>query len=212
MNVFVFNIRTRFTFRATEMGDQEPPDECAICTETMMVDSDTVILGCQHKFHRECMLRSLESKRTCPLCRNAVSSMQVATDPPQTIDFPRPDIRVRQLPVEFQGVALEDIQQRVFSNIDRIQGNIPTVEQLQQFLRTSDVSVLQGTILDFEQHDASQLISAIFDFTPQDEPLIQRRRRADTLRNPSRRMLSLRTRPRLPDVLRSGLSSDESGT
>ncbi len=46
---------------------RQPPEECSICMDIMhgiVAETD-----CQHRFHRECLGRWLESHNTCPICR-----------------------------------------------------------------------------------------------------------------------------------------------
>jgi hypothetical protein len=54
-----------------------PGEECAICLEKIMSKKEAYLTGCGHSFHRECLLKTFESKwkqklyctLKCPLCR-----------------------------------------------------------------------------------------------------------------------------------------------
>ncbi|OQS06583.1 hypothetical protein THRCLA_20344 [Thraustotheca clavata] len=54
--------------------DQRKPteDECAICMSNYdPADNDTILeLTCGHSFHESCLVKWLDNKQTCPLCRN----------------------------------------------------------------------------------------------------------------------------------------------
>eukprot|EP00466_Bigelowiella_natans_P005845 jgi/Bigna1/140758/aug1.58_g15466 len=58
--------------------------ECAICLEILdpdedRVDNDIVMLACNHRFHRRCLGQWLESRATCPMCRE-IQHSQVRRD------------------------------------------------------------------------------------------------------------------------------------
>lgn len=44
--------------------------ECIICYDDLGDESSTVVFGCGHQFHEVCILEWLETKPTCPLCRD----------------------------------------------------------------------------------------------------------------------------------------------
>lgn len=45
--------------------------ECPICMDSVE-NTNNCILTCGHRFHMECMLKALERKNSCPLCRSEV--------------------------------------------------------------------------------------------------------------------------------------------
>lgn len=49
-----------------------PESECSICYSKYTNKKTSARLGCNHVFHKECILRWLETGTTCPLCRNHV--------------------------------------------------------------------------------------------------------------------------------------------
>ncbi|KAK7378026.1 hypothetical protein VNO80_03462 [Phaseolus coccineus] len=60
---------------------QEGEDfECPICLSSPM---DIVITRCAHIFCRDCILRSLETRSRCPLCRRQLSESDLFSPPPQ---------------------------------------------------------------------------------------------------------------------------------
>jgi hypothetical protein len=51
----------------------EKTNECAICHDPMTKDEAITRLGCTHRFHAECIQRSLRSGHaSCPLCRTII--------------------------------------------------------------------------------------------------------------------------------------------
>jgi hypothetical protein len=51
----------------------EKTNECAICHDPMTKDEAITRLGCGHRFHTECIQRSLRSGHaSCPLCRTII--------------------------------------------------------------------------------------------------------------------------------------------
>jgi hypothetical protein len=51
----------------------EKTNECAICHDPMTKDEAITRLGCTHRFHAECIQRSLRSGHaSCPLCRTVI--------------------------------------------------------------------------------------------------------------------------------------------
>ena len=57
-------------------------EECPICL-TPLGDKESVRTNCGHKFHKECIQRSLQIKRECPLCRQLIDGTTVI---PKTIN------------------------------------------------------------------------------------------------------------------------------
>jgi hypothetical protein len=47
-------------------------EDCSICLEAFSMYR-VVELKCNHKFHKHCILKSLETKQECPLCRQEIN-------------------------------------------------------------------------------------------------------------------------------------------
>ena len=43
-------------------------DECNICLDTYRKGQTIIILNCGHKYHRNCLKKWFQKKRTCPIC------------------------------------------------------------------------------------------------------------------------------------------------
>ena len=57
----------------------EKTNECAICHDPMIKDEAITRLGCTHRFHTECLQRSLRSGHaSCPLCRTVIPNNEYA--------------------------------------------------------------------------------------------------------------------------------------
>jgi len=57
----------------------EITNECAICHDSMINNGATTKLGCTHKFHTECLQRSLRSGHaSCPECRTVIPNNEYA--------------------------------------------------------------------------------------------------------------------------------------
>ena len=57
----------------------ERTNECAICHDSMINNGATTKLGCTHKFHTECLQRSLRSGHaSCPVCRTVIPNNEYA--------------------------------------------------------------------------------------------------------------------------------------
>lgn len=74
-----------YTTHVDDLGAGEEEDECPICMENYQCGAtgDDEILKtkkCKHKFHRECLRRSLMSAARnrwgCPYCRQSVDDLQ----------------------------------------------------------------------------------------------------------------------------------------
>jgi hypothetical protein len=44
-------------------------NECPICMETIDTKSDVIITKCNHQFCATCLLREMNNRNTCPVCR-----------------------------------------------------------------------------------------------------------------------------------------------
>ena len=50
---------------------------CAICLEDLVIPSHNMCMTeCSHIFHLNCLIRSLEHNKTCPLCRADIPNEQ----------------------------------------------------------------------------------------------------------------------------------------
>jgi len=47
-------------------------EECSICLEQFTTNK-VVELRCSHKFHKHCIIKSMETRQDCPLCRQDIS-------------------------------------------------------------------------------------------------------------------------------------------
>lgn len=45
-------------------------DNCSICLDEFTNDKKTTTLNCNHKFHYICVTEWINTKHTCPICRN----------------------------------------------------------------------------------------------------------------------------------------------
>jgi hypothetical protein len=66
----------------------EKTNECAICQDPMTKDEAITRLGCTHRFHAECLQRSLRSGHaSCPLCRTVIPNNAHAHLANQTMTY-----------------------------------------------------------------------------------------------------------------------------
>ena len=47
-------------------------EECSICLEKFSFEKVVVTMPCSHSYHKDCIVRWLETSHTCPLCRYAM--------------------------------------------------------------------------------------------------------------------------------------------
>ncbi|KAF0916580.1 hypothetical protein E2562_007655 [Oryza meyeriana var. granulata] len=62
--------------------EEDEDEECVICLQAAAQEEDggggesryrwSVLPGCAHAFHKECVLKWLRNRNTCPLCRSVV--------------------------------------------------------------------------------------------------------------------------------------------
>ena len=60
--------------------DEIAAEPCPICFEKIEDDLNITITTCGHKFHSSCIFTALERSDNCPLCRNQLVEMNVASD------------------------------------------------------------------------------------------------------------------------------------
>ena len=46
---------------------------CSICMEEFKIGENVKILGCEHYFHKDCVVKWLKTDNTCPNCRTIVT-------------------------------------------------------------------------------------------------------------------------------------------
>ena len=52
------------------MASSSQTEDCSICLSPL---NEYIVLNCSHKFHRNCILQSINFKSNCPLCRSNIS-------------------------------------------------------------------------------------------------------------------------------------------
>lgn len=62
--------------RMITVNNSELIDDCPICLEVLSI-KETVILECNHYFHKECIEQSLKYNNKCPICRNTLEVSNV---------------------------------------------------------------------------------------------------------------------------------------
>ncbi|XP_042483481.1 E3 ubiquitin-protein ligase SDIR1-like [Macadamia integrifolia] len=55
-----------------KFDDTQEPETCMVCMDEYVTGVDIVPLPCSHFFHSECIVKWLEYKNLCPLCRFAM--------------------------------------------------------------------------------------------------------------------------------------------
>lgn len=66
--------------------DEIAAEPCPICFEKIEDDLNITITTCGHKFHSSCIFTALERSDNCPLCRNQLVEMNVASDDDESDD------------------------------------------------------------------------------------------------------------------------------
>ena len=56
-------------------------ENCPVCMEKLNGDKNISITKCNHKFCSECLIKSARIKNDCPLCRQKLTSDEVAPQP-----------------------------------------------------------------------------------------------------------------------------------
>ena len=68
--------------------------DCPICYESINQTTGCCILSCSHSFHIKCLTKWTSDASTCPMCRHALSDIELnRPDPPQKVDILRLDSR-----------------------------------------------------------------------------------------------------------------------
>lgn len=82
-NVRRITLRTRVIPEETESDESDSPkssnsssskesDMCVICIEPLQSKQTTIILDCNHIYHKNCILDWFNKELTCPMCRKPV--------------------------------------------------------------------------------------------------------------------------------------------
>ncbi|KAM7280354.1 hypothetical protein ACFE04_007488 [Oxalis oulophora] len=54
---------------ATTVKEESISEECSICLESFLLGSEAISLPCSHLFHKNCIMKWVHRKNSCPLCR-----------------------------------------------------------------------------------------------------------------------------------------------
>lgn len=69
------------TRQQTRTCTDQCTDSCAICLELMNIPEQIGKMeACDHKFHKDCLIRSLQRNTSCPLCRRTQSPGSETSD------------------------------------------------------------------------------------------------------------------------------------
>lgn len=60
------------TVKVKDSGPLRGSDSCGICISDFQPGQECIILGCQHSFHKSCILPWFKQTRTCPSCRFSI--------------------------------------------------------------------------------------------------------------------------------------------
>ena len=64
--------------------------DCPICYETINQTTGCCVLSCSHSFHIKCLTKWTSDASTCPMCRHALSDIELnRPDPPQKVEITR---------------------------------------------------------------------------------------------------------------------------
>jgi hypothetical protein len=66
--------------------------DCPICYESINQTTGCCVLSCSHSFHIKCLTKWTTDASTCPMCRHALSDIELnRPDPPQKVEITRSD-------------------------------------------------------------------------------------------------------------------------
>ncbi|CAL9023360.1 unnamed protein product [Prunus brigantina] len=60
---------TRFSIASLESKESQNNGECSICLDEFSEGEQVTQTPCKHKFHEDCILKWLNGKHFCPMCR-----------------------------------------------------------------------------------------------------------------------------------------------
>jgi len=63
-----------YKFRACEL------DACCICQDSIVSGQPVVITECMHVFHKDCCMRWLQQRKSCPVCQGSLSSCSIVEE------------------------------------------------------------------------------------------------------------------------------------
>ena len=64
--------------------------DCPICYESINQTTGCCVLSCSHSFHIKCLTKWTTDASTCPMCRHALSDIELnRPDPPQKVEVTR---------------------------------------------------------------------------------------------------------------------------
>ncbi|EME32763.1 zinc finger (C3HC4-type RING finger) family protein [Galdieria sulphuraria] len=100
-------------------GDMVPDEVCAICLDSVQVDSLIRVVKCGHAFHSSCIVHWLTNANRCPLCNTAAVSEEDkkyielkrsahGTTSPSVWPFPKPNL------------SESDIDECLFRSLERV--------------------------------------------------------------------------------------------
>jgi hypothetical protein len=58
-----------------EIDDETLSRQCAVCLNNVEAHDRHMITPCQHVYHRACLLRWMQQKSACPVCRSSLPDL-----------------------------------------------------------------------------------------------------------------------------------------
>ena len=58
--------------KSSDSSSSKESDTCVICIEPLQSKQTTIILDCNHIYHKDCILDWFNKELTCPMCRKPV--------------------------------------------------------------------------------------------------------------------------------------------
>ncbi|XP_021902538.1 E3 ubiquitin-protein ligase synoviolin B-like [Carica papaya] len=78
---FLFRLREERRLDGEATNDRELGD-CTVCLDQLSGAKELIDMPCHHVFHEACILRWLETKNSCPLCRQVPDTELLPGSPP----------------------------------------------------------------------------------------------------------------------------------
>ena len=67
--LYSFNfVKYRFYSKIDKLSDTD----CVICQEPIIIEEGVELIKCNHIYHKDCIDRWFEKKKTCPLCNENI--------------------------------------------------------------------------------------------------------------------------------------------
>ena len=60
------------SLNSTNSSSSKESETCVICIEPLQSKQSTIILNCNHVYHKDCILDWFNKELTCPMCRKPV--------------------------------------------------------------------------------------------------------------------------------------------